>query len=41
MKKEYESPEIAIEYFTISSSICSSDDVFGWEEEEEEEEEEY
>lgn len=34
MKKEYESPEMVIEYFTISSSVCSSG--FGWEEEEEE-----
>ena len=33
MKKEYESPEMVIEYFTISSSVCSSG--FGWEEEEE------
>ena len=34
MKKEYESPEMVIEYFTISSSVCNSG--FGWEEEEEE-----
>ncbi|MGN0501510.1 MAG: hypothetical protein ACI4HN_01155 [Ruminococcus sp.] len=31
MKKEYESPEMDIEYFAISSSVCNSG--FGWEEE--------
>lgn len=33
MKKEYESPELAIEYFVVSS-ICTGSGV-GWEEEEE------
>ena len=31
MKREYESPEYDIEFFNISSSICTSG--FGWEEE--------
>lgn len=35
MKKEYESPEISIEYFTISSTVCMDVSGFGWEEEEE------
>lgn len=38
MKKEYESPEMVIEYFTISSSVCSTGSGFGWEEEEGEDE---
>ena len=40
MKKKYESPELDIEYFTVSPSICTSNesDVGGGFEEEEEEE---
>ena len=38
MKKEYESPEIHIEYFDISSTLCMDESGFGWEEEEVEEE---
>lgn len=33
MKKEYNDPEFDIEFFSISSSICTSG--FGWEEEDE------
>ena len=39
MKKEYESPEIHIEYFAVSSTVCTEESGgFGWEEEEEEQE---
>ena len=33
MKKEYESPEMVIEYFNISSSVCAKESGLGWEEE--------
>ena len=42
MKKKYESPELDIEYFTVSPSICTSNESntegggFGWEEEDDE-----
>lgn len=40
MKKEYESPEIVIEHFNISSAVCEIGSGIGsglgWEEEEEE-----
>ena len=36
MKKEYESPEIVIEHFNISSAVCGIGSGLGWEEEEEE-----
>ena len=35
MKKEYESPEIVIEHFNISSAVCGIGSGLGWEEEEE------
>lgn len=35
MKKEYESPEIVIEHFNISSAVCGIESGLGWEEEEE------
>ena len=39
-KKKYESPELDVEYFTVSPSICTSNESNteggGWEEEEEE-----
>lgn len=35
MKKEYESHEIHIEYFDISSTVCKAGSGVGWEEEEE------
>lgn len=34
MKKEYESPEIVIEHFNISSAVCGIESGLGWEEEE-------
>lgn len=34
MKKEYESPEIVIEHFNISSAVCGIGSGLGWEEEE-------
>ena len=42
MKREYESPELYVEIFTISSSVCTANNGqydesgAGWEEEEEE-----
>lgn len=33
MKKEYESPEMVIDYFNISSSVCAKESGLGWEEE--------
>lgn len=40
LKKKYESPELDIEYFTVSHSICTSNESNteggGWEEEEDE-----
>lgn len=38
IKKEYESPEIHIEYFDISSTLCMDESGFGLEEEEGEKE---
>ena len=35
MKKEYESPEIVIEHFNISSAVCGIGSGLGWEEEDE------
>lgn len=37
MKKEYESPEMVIEYFSISSAVCAIESGLGWEEDGEEE----